>query len=367
MRIAMFTELMAPSVGGVEARFAELAAALTRSGHEVDVYCVGHVKGMAAEVVERGVAVHRHPIITDYRRSMVPGMPRNLTTIMRYGWHTRQVLRRRDFDLHIFGQWPFSHVLLAPRSARRTGLIDWCEVRGGPVYGSFERWLPRMTAMNMGVSASVAAQIKTVSGRSVLPLLSGVNVADYWSAPTGQRSGIAYIGRLFPHKRVPMLVTAFGELRARGYQGGLTIAGDGPSRGEIEAARLRLAVADRESVDILGHIDDQAKFSLLAHAEVLVLPSQREGFPLAVAEAMAAGLPVVTTSDAGNGARDVVRLHGLGVVADPSVDALATAIEDVLKRWAHYSSNALAAAPQLDWNHLVSVLETMIAERASAA
>jgi glycosyltransferase involved in cell wall biosynthesis len=120
-------------------------------------------------------------------------------------------------------------------------------------------------------------------------------------------------------------------------------------------------------VDILGHIDDQAKFSLLAHAEVLVLPSQREGFPLAVAEAMAAGLPVVTTSDAGNGARDVVRLHGLGVVADPSVDALATAIEDVLKRWAHYSSNALAAAPQLDWNHLVSVLETMIAERASAA
>jgi glycosyltransferase involved in cell wall biosynthesis len=359
----MFTELYPPSIGGVEARFAALAAALVRAGHEVDVYCIGHQQGMAPERLESGVSIHRHPIVANYGRSIVPGMPRSLSTIVRYGWHTREVLRHRDFDLHIFGQWPFSHVLLAPRSARRRGLIDWCEVRGGLVYGAFERWLPRLTTLNIGVSTTVAEQIQAVSHRSVSPLLSGVNVADYWCAPKDQRSGIAYLGRLSPHKRVPLLVAAFGELRARGYQARLTIVGDGPARAAIEAARARLPVADRDAVDILGYIGDGAKISLLAHAEVLVLPSQREGSPLVVAEAMAAGLPVVTTSDPGNGTRHIVWQHGLGVVADPSAEALTTAIETVLENWAQYSTRALASAPQLDWNRLVATLETMVAER----
>jgi glycosyltransferase involved in cell wall biosynthesis len=362
MRIGMFTELYPPSVGGVEARFAELAAALVKAGHEVDVYCIGHQRAMVSYALEGGIGVHRQPIIVDYRRSIVPGMPRNVAAILRYGWDVRQALRHREFDLHIFGQWPFSHVLFAPRRARRRGLIDWCEVRGGPVYGRFERWFPRLTALNMGVSTAVAEQIESASGRPVFSLSSGVTISNYLSAPERERQGILYVGRLFPHKRVPLLVAAFGVLRGRGYRGRLTIAGDGPARTEIDAARSQLPPTDGAAVDITGHIDDRAKISLLGHAAVLVLPSQREGFPLAVAEAMASGLPVVTTSDPGNGTRNVVEQFGIGVVADPTVEALATAVDEVLGSWSHYSANALAAAPELDWDHIVVAFGKILVE-----
>ncbi len=367
MRIGMFTELYPPSVGGVERRFAELATALVKAGHDVDVYCIGHQPAMRSYALEGGVGVHRQPIISDYRKSIIPGMPRSLSAIVRYGWDVRQALRHREFDLYIFGQWPFSHVLFAPRAARRRGLIDWCEVRGGTVYGRFEHWFPRLTTLNMGVSTAVAEQIEAASGCPVFPLSSGVNISNYSSAPRNERHGILYVGRLFPHKRVPLLVAAFGILRTRGYQGRLTIAGDGPARTEIEAARAQLPPADGAAVDITGHIDDKTKISLLAHVEVLVLPSQREGFPLAVAEAMASGLPVVTTSDPGNGTRNVVRQFGIGVVADPTVTALAAAVDEVLRSWCRYSANALAAAPELDWDHIVVALGKMLEQNGWAA
>ena len=73
------------------------------------------------------------------------------------------------------------------------------------------------------------------------------------------------------------------------------IAGDGPDRGALEARAAERGVSSR--VRFLGHRRDVP--ALLAVADLFVLPSLYEGFPLSVLEAMASGVPVVATEVGG--------------------------------------------------------------------
>ncbi|MDY7011092.1 MAG: glycosyltransferase [Planctomycetota bacterium] len=101
---------------------------------------------------------------------------------------------------------------------------------------------------------------------------------------------IAFVGRLVFQKNLPMLLEAIGRLRSNRSDIHLVVAGDGP-----EAAVLEKVLSEDESglTIWLGQTDDVA--GVLAAADVFALPSRWEGFGLAAAEAMAAGLPVIGT------------------------------------------------------------------------
>lgn len=87
-------------------------------------------------------------------------------------------------------------------------------------------------------------------------------------------------------KDLPQLVRAAGGLSARFR---LVIVGEGPERGAIEQAALAMAIDDR--VLLPGHLDRPYRF--MRHFDLLALSSRSEQMPIAVVEAMAAGLPVV--------------------------------------------------------------------------
>jgi glycosyltransferase involved in cell wall biosynthesis len=116
------------------------------------------------------------------------------------------------------------------------------------------------------------------------------------------------------------------------------IAGDGPNRTALEAHAASLGVGDR--VRFLGHRHDVP--ALLAAADLFVLPSLYEGLPLAVLEAMAAGVPVIATAIGGTD--EVVRDGETGTLVPPaSSEALAAAITRTLADREHASRLALAA------------------------
>lgn len=116
------------------------------------------------------------------------------------------------------------------------------------------------------------------------------------------------------------------------------IAGDGPNRAALEARAAALGVSDR--VRFLGHRRDVP--SLLAAADLFVLPSLYEGLPLSVLEAMAAGVPVIATAIGGTD--EVVRDGETGtVVPAADSDALAAAISRTLADRDRASRLALAA------------------------
>ena len=170
------------------------------------------------------------------------------------------------------------------------------------------------------------------------------------------------VGRLAPPKRPDLAVRALAAVRARIPEAELLVVGDGALRPDAE--RLASGLGLRGSVRFLGHRDDVPE--LLAEAECALLASDYEGCPLAVVEALAAGVPVVAT-DAG-GIRELVRDGHTGAVTAPDVDSLAAALEAVLADPARAvelgAEGRREAASRLSLETMVGSLVTLYDEMA---
>ncbi len=108
--------------------------------------------------------------------------------------------------------------------------------------------------------------------------------------------GLLFMGSWIPRKGTRELVQAFAELRAASPGLRCTVLGSGVS---AEAVRADFAPADREAVDVFPSVTRKELPGLLARDQIYVLPSHFEGMPLTLLEAMAAGLPCVTTNICG--------------------------------------------------------------------
>ncbi|HEY2428160.1 MAG TPA: glycosyltransferase family 4 protein [Acidimicrobiales bacterium] len=353
MRIALLTDLYPPYIGGQPIRFQELATRLAARGHDVTVYCVRTHPSSPATATEDGVRVVRGPLDERYDDPVVAATKRGVRSTARYALGVRRALRSEGFDVAYFNQWPFLHVLLAPRAARRRAAIDWCELRSGPIYGAVQRVLPRLVAGNLCVNDLLASRLEAASGVAVGYLPSGVATERYWSAPRDERRGLLFLGRLVDTKDVPLLIAGYGEVWRRGFHRPLLVAGDGTLAPVLERALGDLPEGARRQVEVLGKVSDDEKVRLLATAEALVVSSKREGFPVVVAEAMASGLPVATVDRPDNGTAHVVARYGVGASGPPDPSGLADAIEAVLARWDECSQRGRAAAPELHWDRIV--------------
>lgn len=150
------------------------------------------------------------------------------------------------------------------------------------------------------------------------------NPLAFWPpSPTSTVDGgiVTYLGRLSPEKGVPFLVDAWGRIADRFPDWRLRLVGSGPDE---KAVRRQVAAlpAGADRVDIVPPVTD-AEGELRA-SDVFVLPSLTEGLPLALAEAMALGLPCVATdcsagvrmlSHDGAAARLVPRADAAGLAA----------------------------------------------------
>jgi glycosyltransferase involved in cell wall biosynthesis len=142
---------------------------------------------------------------------------------------------------------------------------------------------------------------------------------------------ILFVGRLMASKGVLDLVEAVGLLAA-GHPElpfRLVMAGDGPERSTVVALAEKLGVRDK--VELAGHVDGDVLGALYGQAAIFVLPSHLEGFPTVIAEAMDAGLPIVTTAI--RGALDYLDEGENALLVPPRqparlADALATLLSD---------------------------------------
>jgi glycosyltransferase involved in cell wall biosynthesis len=125
------------------------------------------------------------------------------------------------------------------------------------------------------------------------------------------------VARLAPPKRVDLLLDCWRAVP----DAVLLVAGDGAERPGLE----RRAVALGDRVTFLGDRRDVGR--LLAAADVLVLPSDREGLPMTVLEAMAGGVPVVATAVGGLAGFDPATVE---LVAPGSAPALGAAVSRLL-------------------------------------
>ena len=130
-----------------------------------------------------------------------------------------------------------------------------------------------------------------------------------------------FMSRLHPKKGVLDLILAWGRVRPRNWELWLAGPDEGGYRVTLEKEIARLGLA--EEIRFLGEVGDAEKARLFARADLFVLPSHDENFGLVVGEALAAGVPVVTTT--ATPWTDLERI-GAGWIVPPGVDGAIKAL-----------------------------------------
>lgn len=121
------------------------------------------------------------------------------------------------------------------------------------------------------------------------------------------------VGRLSPAKGQILLVEACARLRDEGLDFTLTMVGDGPDRVRIEQAIARLRL--NEHVQLTGALNQEKVRAHFVRADIFVLPSLAEGIPVVLMEAMASGVPCVSTPV--NGIPELIQHGCTGLLATP--------------------------------------------------
>jgi glycosyltransferase involved in cell wall biosynthesis len=117
------------------------------------------------------------------------------------------------------------------------------------------------------------------------------------NAVAGSEMRILTVARLVEKKGIDTVIGALAELNKRGIRAQLTIAGDGEDRQRLEQMATTFYCRDR--INWLGAVSNSKVFELLGNADLFALPCRedsngdRDGIPVVLMEAMAAGIPVV--------------------------------------------------------------------------
>jgi glycosyltransferase involved in cell wall biosynthesis len=138
---------------------------------------------------------------------------------------------------------------------------------------------------------------------------------------------IISLGRLIPIKGFDRLIKAFSNIASSYPEWLLEIWGDGPSRIELNNTILSLHLEDR--IKMPGITKDP--YQELSKSDLFVMSSHTEGFPMALCEAMACGLPVIRF-DCPSGPREIIRdgMDGI-LVPNDDIDALAKAMANLIE------------------------------------
>ncbi len=244
------------------------------------------------------------------------------------------------------------HIHFSKRgSTLRKTLLAWMVLRAGrPLVlhahsGSFDQFFSRLPRLARRL-------LKRIFGRADCVIVLSRHWRDFYARQVGldlrrivvlhnpvalprsvpARAGrqsvqLVYLGRIAEHKGAFDLLRAYGALPASlRLHTRIVFAGDGKVEQLREQAREW-----GDAIEIHTWIDSHARDILLAQSDVFVLPSYYEGVPMAMLEAMAYGLPVVTTRV--GGIPDIVQDQREGLLIAPGEpeqlqDALRQVIED---------------------------------------
>ena len=198
------------------------------------------------------------------------------------------------------------------------------------------------------------AMLPDTDGGKVRHIYHGIDLArlavgaDAGPAPLGGAPLMLSVGRLVPKKGLDDLVAACEMLHQEGIRFRCVIVGEGPLRASLEADIERRGL--RGLVVLTGAMTHAKLIALYRAASLFALPSRivadgdRDGIPNVIAEAMATGVPVVSTSV--SGIPELVEHQVTGLLVPPESPAmLAEALRDLLaspQLGAHLARNARA-------------------------
>ena len=212
----------------------------------------------------------------------------------------------------------------------------------GPLRRRYVSWILNRTSRVVVLSSQWGAFVREIAPKAkVVRIFNpiGLRRSDALKPVRKDPHGVLFLGRFGRRKGIFDLLQAMTIVKRKVPSVTLRCGGDGDIAG-VERRITELALND--CVEVLGWVSGERKQQELARASVYVLPSYAEGLPMGILEAMAAGLPVVSTTI--GGIPDAIDEGTEGFLVRPGeVDALAERIVRLLRDSALRAQMALAA------------------------
>ena len=318
MRITQI--MLSRGFGGAERSFVDMALALAARGHEVQAICrTGFSK---IHLLENVPHLHLEPIrVGGEQDFLIPKRIASLiekfgseilhTQLKRAAWHGGRAAYREGI--------PVVSKLHNYVTLHRYKYVHTLVVTTGDQY---------KYALSKGWSADRVR---------VIPNFSRVSPVEQLRVRTTTPVRILSYGRLIHKKGFDLLIKAFRNVLDSGVQAELILGGDGADRAKLEGLCEKLAV--NEQVRFVGWIDDVQQ--ALDQADLFVLPSRDEPFGIVMLEAMARGVPIVTTRS--QGPAQVLSEETAFFADINSVEALTAALQAALKNPEQAEQKAAAA------------------------
>jgi len=356
MRVVLVCPYDWHAPGGVRVHVGALAAELRARRHDVVVLAPG-----ARPASEPGVRIVGRPIAIPYNRSTAPISPWPTTRrriageLRRFSPDVVHVHEPLTPSTSMFAVLEASAPVVATfhSGADRSRLFDLT----APLLRRVARRIDVRIAVSRAAEAFVAPRI----GGSFEIVPNGVDVVLFRdAAPADLPPGrlMLFVGRLHERKGFADAVRAFGRLAPRFPDLRLAVVGSGTERRAVE----ELPADVRRRVLLLGALDLRGWAAYAAIADVFAAPNVGgESFGLILAEAMAAGVPVVATDIPGF---DEVVSDGVdGLLVPPrDAEALAAAIARVLEEPGLAARLAVAGrskAETLSWDRVADRIEAL--------
>lgn len=303
LRLALVTPTFLPTVGGTEILVYEVARRLVAWGHEVTLFTAGSGRAPQTEVLA-GIRVVRGRFRAG-RWGLLPFQMWLLGTLLR---------RRRDYDLvhqfHVFHAG--GAVAAASRLAGRplvTTLIGWDtydELRPLPrILFPYLAWVMNRSDAVVAISNGLVPHAVDQGCRRPIEVQHLGTDLDRFRPDVDGSDRRAALGaadhhilafalqRLDYRKRLEVLLQAISLCAESSPRLRFVIGGSGPERPRLERLIDELGIG--ASVRLIGYIPDADLSAYYAACDLFVLHSTYEGFGLVLADAMAAGKPVVAT------------------------------------------------------------------------
>jgi len=263
-------------------------------------YMLPHKNALVAELEALGAPVH-----------LVPGLSK--AELLTASWRLSRLIREREIDL-IHAHLPVAGIVARFAGALSRVPVVYTEHNLNEHYRCGSRWGNRVTwrmndavaAVSQPVAESIARTMPTRAQVPVRTILNGVDCDQFRDLPGGGETRTALgidadapvvinVAIFRRQKRLDLWLEAARKIHAALPEVQFILVGDGPMRAEVESWVQSKGLRDR--VHLVGLQEDVKPY--LAAADLFLLTSDFEGLPLAVIEAMAAGLPVVATRAGG--------------------------------------------------------------------
>jgi glycosyltransferase involved in cell wall biosynthesis len=287
-RIVQF--VLTLEIGGLERMVVDLALQQKKSGYDVRIYCLFHSGPVAAPALEAGI-----PIVEFHGQA--------LSSAAKMFSVVKTLLRDKADIVHSHNSGVHPYAALAAKIASVPVVVNtrhgtasyfgnpYQERKFKSVYGLTDR----IVFVSDETRSFYVNQLGLYESKSAV-IANGIPTWAFRSRPAqpgskSPRIRFGTVGRLAPVKAHDVLLNAFALVSRQLPQAELRIVGGGEMRNQLVEQIQTLGLGDRVRLD--GSTTEIA--NVLSELDIFVISSDSEGLPLAVLEAMAAGLPIVST------------------------------------------------------------------------